>query len=777
LSSSKLRPYIGRPIPRIEDQRLVAGAGRYTDDMALPGQLHAHFVRSPYPHAEIGEIDRRAAAEAPGVIAVLTAADYQDDGLRGIAHRPNPAGAVDHRERAFSPDCVVDLPHRPFATDRARHLGEPVAVVIAETKAEAVDAAELLEIDYSPLDAVVEIDDALADGAPQLWEKAAGNLCVDETFGDGDAVGRIFASAPNTVRLAFQSSRIVNCQMEPRSAVAAPDDETGELTLIAGSQGVIRYRDGLREILDLPEDGIRVVCPDVGGGFGPRSFLYPEIVAIAWAARRLGRPVRWTADRAEAFLADYQGRDMRFEAGLALDEDGRILALDIDMVLNVGAHTVAFVPLANASRIVTTAYDVPAVVMRARGVLTNTVPTSPYRGAGRPEATFAIERLIDLAAHRFGFDRVELRRRNLIPNDRLPYQNAMGLTYDSGDFIGNLERALVLSDWSGAEGRRREARARGKLLGIGVANYVESPVGDPREQVSLSIGADGMVELVSGTQSTGQGHETTFAQVAADQLGVPLEAVRLRTGDTRLVAMGGGTHSDRSMRIAGTLILETAEKIIAQARTACARHWDLPPDAVQFDDGLFRDPGTNRTLSLLELAEALGPEQLDQLSASSSFVGRIPAHPTGCAVCEVEIDTETGVLQITRYSTVDDVGRVVNPLIVDGQVHGGIVQGVGETLLEGVRYDGDTGQVLTGSFLDYALPRADTVPAFAVELREDPTPGNPLAIKGGGEAGITPASAVIVNAVVDALRDYGVEHIETPVTSERIWRAMNGTLD
>jgi carbon-monoxide dehydrogenase large subunit len=463
---------------------------------------------------------------------------------------------------------------------------------------------------------------------------------------------------------------------------------------------------------------------------------------------------------------------MRFEAGLALDENGRILALDIDMALNVGAHTVAFVPLANASRIVTTAYDIPAVALRARGVLSNTVPTSPYRGAGRPEATFAIERLIDLAAQRFGFDRIELRRRNLIAKERLPYRNAMGLTYDSGDFLGNMERALSLSDWPGAADRSREARSRGKLLGIGVANYVESPVGDPREQVTLSVRCDGSVELITGTQSTGQGHETTFAQVAADQLGVPLEAVRLRSGDTRFVTMGGGTHSDRSMRIAGTLILESAEKVIAQARAACARHWDVPPDAIQFDDGLLRDPGTNRTLSLLELAEALGPEQEDQLSASSSFVGRIAAHPTGCAVCEVEIDIETGDLRITRYSTVDDVGRVVNPLVVDGQVHGGIVQGVGETLLEGVAYDDETGQVLTGSFLDYALPRAEDVPSFTVELREDPTPGNPLAIKGGGEAGITPASAAIVNAVVEALRDHRVEHIETPITSERIWRAL-----
>ncbi|MEJ2122009.1 MAG: xanthine dehydrogenase family protein molybdopterin-binding subunit [Alphaproteobacteria bacterium] len=772
MSPSKSGPYIGRPIPRIEDERLVAGAGRYTDDVALPGQLHAHFVRSPYPHAQIGEIDRRAAAEAAGVIAVLTAEDYTADGLRGIAHRPNPAGAVDHRERAFDPDNVVDLPHWPLAEERARHLGEPVAVIIASTKAQALDAAELLQIDYTPLDAIVAIDDAMATGAPILWEDALGNLCVDETFGDPDEVGRIFEGASHTVRLTFQSSRIVNCQMEPRSAIAASDTETGELNVIAGSQGVIRYRDGLREVLDLPEDRLHVVCPDVGGGFGPRSFLYPEVVVVAWAARRLGRPVRWTADRGEAFLADYQGRDMRFEAALALDESGRILALDIDMALNVGAHTVAFVPLANASRIVTTAYDIPAVALRARGVLTNTVPTSPYRGAGRPEATFAIERLIDLAAQRFGFDRIELRRRNLIPRDRLPYRNAMGLTYDSGDFLGNMERALALSDWSGAADRRRGTQSQGKLLGIGVANYVESPVGDPREQVTLSVRSDGTVDLVTGTQSTGQGHETTFAQVAADQLGVPLEAIRLRGGDTRLVTMGGGTHSDRSMRIAGTLILETAEKIIARARAACAQHWGMPPDAIQFDDGLLRDPGTNRTLSLLELAEALGPEQEDQLSASSSFVGRIPAHPTGCAVCEVEIDIETGALRITRYSTVDDVGRVVNPLIVDGQVHGGIVQGVGETLLEGVAHD-ETGQVLTGSFLDYALPRADDVPAFTIELREDPTPGNPLAIKGGGEAGITPASAAIVNAVVDALSKYGVEHIETPITSERIWRALN----
>jgi len=672
MSSREPGGYVGRPIPRVEDRRLITGAGRYTDDFALPGQLHAAFVRSPYPHAEIRGVETRAAAEAPGVAAVLTAADYLADGLRGIAHRPNPAGAVDIRERSFRADAVVDLPHWPFAHDRARHAGEPVAVVVAETLAQAWDAAALVEADYAPLPAAVRILDALEAEAPLVREEVPGNVCVDETFGAPEAVARAFAEAAHVVRFSFQSSRIVNCQMEPRAAIGTVDGETGALTVIAGSQGAVRYRDGLREILDLPEDGIRVVCPDVGGGFGPRSFLYPEVVAVAWAARRLGRPVRWTADRSQAFLADYQGRDMRFTAGLALDADGRFLALDIDMLSNVGAHTVVFVPLANASRVVTTVYDIPTVAVRARGVLTNTVPIAPYRGAGRPEATFALERLIDLAARRCGFDRLALRRRNLIARDRLPYRSPMGLTYDSGDFHGNLERALALSDWAGATGRKRDAATRGKLLGIGLACYVEAPVGDPRERVALGVSAAGVVDLVTGTQSTGQGHETSFAQVAADLLGVPMDSVRVLSGDTAVVTMGGGSHSDRSMRMAGTLIVETAGKVVAQARAACARLWDMEADAVVFEDGLFRDPGSNRAFSLLELAEALGPERADALSAESSFVGRIPAHPTGCAVCEVEIDADTGALAITRHTTVDDVGRVVNPLIVDGQVHGGM---------------------------------------------------------------------------------------------------------
>ncbi len=731
IPSRRQARYVGQPIPRVEDRRLITGAGRYTDDLRVPGQLHAVFVRSPHAHAAIGAIDVADAVAAPGVAAVLTARDYRADGLKPVGHRATPAGAVNHKERAFGAGgdaTVIDLPHWPLAEDRVRHVGEPIAVVVAETLAQAQDAAERVAVDYRPLPAVTMADAAIAPDAPLLWDAAPGNICVDERFGPTDDVAATFATAALTVRWRFHNGRIVNCQMEPRAVIGAPGDDG--LTVIAGSQGVMRHTAGLREIMDLPEDGIRVICPDVGGGFGPRSFVYPEIAAVAWAAKRLGRPVGWTSDRSEAFQSDYQGRDLILDARLALDADGRFLALDVDLVGNVGAHTVAFVPMANASRILTTVYDIPIVGLRVRGVLTNTVPTAPYRGAGRPEATFALERLIDMAARRGGFDRIELRRRNMVRRDQLPYRNAMGLTYDSGDFHGNLDHALDLAGWDDADARRRDAGSRGRLLGIGVANYIESPVGDPRERVELAVNADGTVDLVTGTQSTGQGHETSFAQVAADMLQVPFDAIRLRGGDSRIVSMGGGTHSDRSMRIAGTLILQTADKVVDQARAVCARLWDVAADAIAYEDGLFRNPQGNQALSLFEVAGALDPNADDKLAAATDFVGRIPAHPTGCAVCEVEIDPETGVVEITRYSSVDDVGRVVNPLIVDGQVHGGIAQGVGEALTERVVHDPGVGPAA-----DRLLPRLRSAarrPAAQLPGRatRGPDPGQPARHQG-----------------------------------------------
>lgn len=765
--------YIGQPLPRVEDRRLITGAGRYTDDISAPGQVWAAFVRSPYPHAEIAGIDTAAAAAMPGVLAVLTGADYVADGHVGVRHRPNPAAALDHTKRAFA-ELVVDLPHLPFPTDRARHGGEPVAMVISETRAAAQDAAEAVEVEWRPLDAVPTIDAARAPDAPLLWEEAPGNVCVEEHEGDAARVAKLFDAAAHVVRHRFPTSRLVTAQMEPRSMLAEPDPGTGELVLTAGSQGSLRLKLCLAEALGLAPDKLHVVCPDVGGGFGTRSMVYPEMVGVTWAALKLGRAVKWTSDRSEAFLTDYQGRDLTLDAALALDAEGHILAYRVDMLGNIGAHTVAFVPISNASRILTTVYDIADVALRVRGVMTNSVPTSPFRGAGRPEAHFALERLLDMAARKIGLDRIEIRRRNMVQRAQLPYRSAMGLNYDSGDFIGNLDRVLDLSDWAGHPARRADAAARGKLSGIGVASYIESPVGDPRERVTLTVEAGGRVDLVAGTQSTGQGHETSFAQVAADLLGVPFEAVRFRGGDTRFVGIGGGSHSDRSMRLVGSLLVEASGEIVAAGRVACAEIWGVEPAEVAFEDGRFQAPGANRALSLIELADMLDEEAPARLTATKDFIGRMPAHPTGCAVCEVEIDPETGVVEIVRHSTVDDVGRPINPLIVDGQVHGGIVQGVGEALIEGCIYDPESGQLLTGSFMDYGMPRADMLPSFSVELAEDPTAGNPLAIKGGGEAGITPAIAAISNAIVDALKHHGVTHVDLPATPERVWRALQG---
>lgn len=764
---------IGAALPRLEDARLLTGRGRFADDeRPAGGAWVAQFVRAPHPHADILAIDVEAASAMPGAHAVLTAADYRQDGGRPIAHRPNPAAAVDHRQRAFQEDRTLDLPHWPLAESCVRHLGEPVAVVVAASLAAAKDAAEAVEVEYAPRPALVDAVEAVAPGAPQIREDAPGNLCVDERFGDETAVRAAFEKAAHVVRRRFRHGRIVNNQMEPRSVLAAPDADAGQLVITTGSQGALRLRDGLCQALDLTPEELRVISRDVGGGFGPRSFLYPEVVAVAWAARRLGRAVRWTADRSESFLTDYQGRDTQIEAALALDQEGRILALDVDILSNVGAHTVAFVPLANASRIVTTVYDIPAVAVRTRAALTTTVPTVPYRGAGRPEATAALEQLIDETAESLGIDRIRLRRMNLVSKDAMPFVSPLGLTYDSGDFGGNMSQALALADWDGAPARRDDARARGRLFGIGVANYIESPVGDPRERIALSISPEGDILLTTGTHSTGQGHETTFAQVAATLLQMPIDAIRFRSGDSGFVTMGGGTHSDRSMRIAGALLHDACVDIVATAKAACAQRWNCDPAEIPFDDGVLRDPGSNSSMSLAEVAALLERDDATELSSTQSFVGRMPAHPTGTAVCEVEIDPETGQLWIVRYTSVDDAGRPVNPLILHGQVHGGIAQGIGETLTERLEYDPETGQLLTGAYTDYAMPRADNLPDLTVELVEDPTAGNPLGIKGGGEAGITPAAGAIGNAIADALRPFDPPEMFFPVSAEWIWRVI-----
>ncbi len=721
--------YIGKPQPRVEDPRLLTGRGRFTDDLHLPGETWCAFVRSPHAHARIRSV---RTPSAPGVLAVLTGADYVADGLRPIDHIPNPLEVYDVGRKAFADP--VEGTQWPLAVETVRHVGEPVAAVVAESALTARDAAERVEVDYEVL-------------------PLSRTTCVDAEFGDAQATRAAFARAAAVVRLAFRHQRVANAQIEPRSALADPG------TLYTGSQGTLRLQHALRSIFGTPE--IRVVTQDVGGAFGPRSYLYPEQVAVLWAARRLGRPVRWTSERSEAFVSDFQGRDSEVEAALAVDADGRILAYQANVHGDLGAHTVSFVPLANFRNILTTVYRVPAVHLAVKGATSNTVPTSPYRGAGRPEAHHAIERLLDLAARRLALDPAEMRRRNLVRKDELPHRTPMGLVFDCGDFLGYMERALAMSRYASFPARREEAKRRGRLRGIGIANYVESPAGAPKERVELRLEAGG-VEMVAGTQSSGQGHETSFAQVLAERLGVPLEKVLLRTGDTASLQSGGGSHSDRSMRLAGALIAGAATQLVEQGRQAAAAALEARADDLEYGEGEYRIAGTDRRISLFDL----GP-----LAAQAELGERIPAHPAGAAVCEVEVDPATGEVELLGYVTVDDVGQAINPMIVEGQTHGGIAQGVGQALAEAVVFDAG-GQLVCGSFMDYGVPRATDLPFFACELMEDPTAGNELRVKGGGEGGIVPATAAVVNALCSAL---GVDDVPMPATPFALWRIISGT--
>ncbi len=764
------KPWIGRALPRFEDERLVQGEGRYSDDIVFDGQTFAAFLRSPHAHALIRSIDGTRAMRAAGVLAVYTIADYLADGCESIPLMPVPAGALNVDDPAFKPTAerpIFISKQWPLAKDRVRFPGEAVAMVVARTAAHARDALELIAVDYEPLPAVTSAAAAAGGDAPTLWDECPDNVAFDNAFGDAALVESALAGAHLVLEETYVNPRIVVAFMEPRAGNALVD-ASGKLALYTGCQGAHRIRLGVCGALKLKADDVRVICPDTGGGFGARSDPYAEQICIAWAAKKLARPVKWTNDRTESQLTDYQGRDITTRVRMGFDADGAIRAMSVDILGGLGAQTLSFVQLHNTYRIAPTVYRVPAALVRVRGALTNTTPTGPFRGAGRPEATLAIERTLDIAARRLGIDRIELRRRNLIRRSDLPYATAAGLKYDSGDFAGNMRAVLKSSDWKGFARRRKDAAKRGRLAGIGLANYVECPVGAPHERVELRVRSDvERVDLVIGTQSTGQGHETSFAQVAADLLGVAPSQVRVITGDTDAVAIGGGSHSDRSMRIGGALMVQASDEIIDRARALAAGRLGVAQRDVIFRDGLFGAQQTNVKLSIFELARHADAP----LEAAAGFRGRMPAYPTGSAVCELEIDLETGVVEITRYTAFDDAGQPINPLILHGQVHGGIGQGFGQALTERHCYD-EAGQVLTASFMDYAMPRADLFPYLDVHLVEDPTKANALRVKGGGEGGTTPAPAAVLNAVCDALASAGVDRFEGPATPARIWAAL-----
>ncbi len=768
---------VGKPLPRNEDARLITGKGRFSDDFRLEGQTHAVMVRSPHPHARILAIDIARAKAMPGVLGVFTGADCAADKLGPIPHDPLPKTRYDMKLGGPGGSAVFIGPHLLLPTDKARHVGEAVAMVVAESLAQALDAAEAVEIGYDVLPGVYESEDAVAPGAPAVWDEVTDNIPVDTAFGDAAATDRAFASADHVVAMDFHIGRVTGVPMEPRSALGHYDAASGRYTLHAGSGGAVRQKRELAAVLGIVPDSLRVLSYDVGGNFGTRNRAFVEFGLVLWASKKIGRPVKFTATRSEAFLSDYQGRDLVSKVELALRKDGRFLAMRATNISNVGARCVSLSPLSKGAGLIPGSYDIPATTLRAMGVFTTTMPTNAYRSSGRPEVTFAIERLIDTAAAQLGFDRIALRRKNLVRPQAMPYRNAVGMTYDSGTYEENMDRAMDIADWNGFEARRRAAAKRGMLLGRGLANYVESSIGAPNEQARITVRPEGHVDVVIGTQPSGQGHETSFAQVVSDLLCVPVETVKIILGDTDVVKAGGGSHSGRSMRHAATVFAKAAVDLIARGKRVAAIVLGTAPDRIAFSDGRFASRETNRTFDFLELAREAARHDLpgdlkDGLAVVTDNEMHDPVFPNGCAICEAEVDPDTGEARLTRYASVDDVGRCINPLIVHGQTHGAIAQGVGQALWEQCYIEPDSGQPLAGSLMDYGMPRADTLPAFTTEIAEVLSPTNPLGIKAGGEGGTTAAPAAVVSAIVDALRDFGVRDITMPATPYRIWRTI-----
>jgi carbon-monoxide dehydrogenase large subunit len=735
-------------------------------------------VRSPHAHAVIRSIDTAAARAMPGVLAVLTGADVNADGLKDVPHTPIPSKPPadillinrDGSEHGYAPQELL-------ATGKVRYVGQQVVLVVAESIATAKDAAERVAVEYDVLKPVAATAAAAEAGAPRLYDHV-GNVCIDADVGDVEATKAAFARATHVAKLETWAHRVTGVPLDARAAIGVYDPATNKHTLHAGSGGVQRQRHELAAILGVPATDVRVECGDVGGNYGTRNGFYPEFALVVWASKRLGRPVKWTCERAEAFASDYQGRDQVISLEVALDNRGKFLAVRGSVIMNTGAHSVMYVPLMKCSELLTSVYRVPCAHIRARATLSNTPPTSPYRSAGRPEAMLAVERLIDIAAKQFGYDRIDLRRRNLIPPSAQPYASPLGMTYDSGDYGKCMDRAIALADWKGFNKRKRESRRNGKLRGIGLANYIEATSGAPREYAKVDVQPEGRVDVTVGTLSSGQGHETSFAQCIGEWLGVDMDRIRLIQGDTDIVPVGGGSHSARSMRMGGIVMGKASEAVIQKATKIAGHVLETDAADVAFAEGRFTVKGTDRSIGLFEVARAARerndlPEELrGPLAADCDEIIREPGFPFGSHVCEVEIDPDTGKTEIVRYTAIDDVGRAINPLILHGQTHGGIAQGVGQALWEHSHYDAATGQLLAGSMMDYAMPRAPMLPSFTTELSETLAPGNPLGVRGGGEGGTTPALGVVVNAVVDALSDYGVTHIEMPVTAERVWRAI-----
>lgn len=756
---------IGQALTRREDLRLLTGQGQYVDDLPAANQAHVVFVRSPHAHARIVSVDTKAAKSAPGVVAVFTGAELKAD---GIGFFPTFVGLNGPDGKPMS-----GPPYYPLAVGEVRFVGEAVAAVVAQTRVQAEDAAEQVSVDYQELPAVITLDDALAPGAPQLWPETPGNVTAQMEWGKRDACDAAFAKAKHITKISFYNQRLVPVAMEPRGTTAEYDPASGRLTMQTSCQNPAGLQKTLaEEILKLPMEKVRVKVGDVGGGFGMKTMLYAEDAVIAYAARKLGRPVRWRATRSEEFLAGTHGRDQTNEAEMAFDADGKILGFRVDIVGNVGAYAGgpgAVIVVAVGPKVITGVYHVPALHLKARAVLTNTNIVSAYRGAGRPEAIYLVERLMDRAAFEMGVDPSELRRRNLIQPTAMPYTTPMGEKFDSGNFPHMLDRILEKADWKGYDKRRDESRKRGRLRGRAISTFLEWTGVVHEETIDMHVQADGRVLVYTAMQAMGQGIETSYVQIVADTLGIDPERIVIVQGDSD-VAQGIGSMGSRSLYIGGSAMLTASQQTIEKGKELAAEALEAAGPDIGYEDGKFRVAGTDLAIGLFDLAA----KQADKRIAIKTLqkVGG-PSWPNSCHVCEVEVDAETGVVDIVRYTTVDDVGRVINPLIVAGQVHGGIAQAVGQALLEDTRYDADSGQLITGSLLDYTLPRADDLPSFD-QYTDESTPCkiNPLGAKGVGELGTVGGTPTVINALLDALRPLGVRHIEMPATPERVWRAI-----
>ena len=763
---------IGQSVKRKEDARFLTGKGNFITDQALARQCHACVIYSPYAHAAIRRIDCQEARNAPGVVAVLTGDDVEADGLGGLRPRFMPEDMGGPKGYRTS---------RPIlAIGRVRHVGDRVAMVVAETPAQAVEAAALVVVDYEELPLVMELATAMADEAPLIYDDAPHNLAFTLHLGDKAKTDAAFAKAHHVSKVSLAHPRITANSIEARASIGVYDAASESYTLHAGSQAPHVNRSELaRMVFGIPETRIRVIAPDIGGGFGMKTTTFPEDALVMWAAKRLERPVSWRATRSEALIGDDQARESEAEAEIALDENAKILAIRCVTKYALGAYIVGSgaIPPMHFGRLMPSVYDIEAVDLTTHGVFTNTPSTTPYRGAGRPEAIYAMERLMDQAARDMGLDRAEIRRRNFIPPGAMPYASQTGFVYDSGEFEAILDKSLALADWSGFAARREEAATRGVNRGIGICYYIDD-AGNLNERMDIRFDGSGGVTVLSGTMSTGSAHETVYAQMISEWLGVPFDKVRVLQGDTDRIALGRGTYASRSMVVGGSALRRAADAIIEKAKLIAAHLMEAAAADIEFKDGDFSIAGTDRSMNISEIAFAASrpmmvPAELGVgLAESGGFAVSQPSFPNGCHICEIEVDAETGATKIVRYVVVDDFGTVINPMVVIGQVHGGVAQGIGEAMFEEVVYDPETGQLLSGSFMDYCMPRADDLPNFEVEFHNVPCTSNPIGVKGAGEGGTVGATPAIISAILDALRPLGVDDVTMPATPHRLWRAI-----